>query len=65
MIKIINEVDGKKYELVPEPDDMTPCEVCAFNFDEHNDKVCQLKDDCFNGFCVCSELRGIWKEIKE
>lgn len=63
MIKITNEIDGKLYELAPEKDWRIPCKGCAFT--THNgDGLCLLKDDCFNGCCVCSELRGIWKEVQ-
>lgn len=62
MIKITNEIDGVLYELVPEKE-MNPCEGCAF--DVNSDIVCSLKDDCFNGCCVCSVLRGIWKEVNK
>jgi hypothetical protein len=62
MIKITNEINGKLYELVPE-NEMNPCEGCAF--DKNSDIVCSLKDDCFNGCCVCGELHGIWKEVKD
>ena len=65
MIKITNEIDGKLYELVPEKEGMNRCEGCAFDFDPDIDKVCPLKDDFFNGCCVCTELRGIWKEVKD
>lgn len=62
MIKITNEIEGKKYELVPEKE-MKPCEGCAFTT-RNGDGLCLLKDDCFNGYCVCGELRGIWKEVQ-
>jgi hypothetical protein len=63
MIKITNEIDGKPHELVPEKEWNKPCEGCAF--DTHiGNRCCSLKDDCFNGCCVCSKLNGIWKEIK-
>jgi hypothetical protein len=63
MIKITNEVGGKLYQLVPEKEWNKPCEGCAF--DKNSDIVCSLKDDCFNGCCVCSKLRGIWKEVQD
>lgn len=64
MIKITNEVNGKVYELVPEKE-MTPCEGCAF--DKKSDIVCfpALKEGAFNGCCICTELHGIWKEVKD
>lgn len=60
MIKITNEVNGKLYELVPEEKkSRNPCKGCAF--DINDDIPCSLT---LNGCCVCSELRGIWKEVK-
>lgn len=59
MITISHEIDGKKYELVPEI-----C-FCA---------GCDLKNICqerypeivgFNGCSICAQLRGIWKEVQK
>ena len=63
-IKITNKFNGKVYELVPE-NKLKPCEGCAFDMDNGN-VACSLKqkDNSFNGLCVCTGLRGIWKEVK-
>lgn len=61
MIKITNEIDGKKYELMPETD---ICEGCDLR------KKCdeirpQVAHSVFNRCCVCAKLYGIWKEVKD
>ena len=61
MITISHEIDGKKYELVPEIK-LNPCEGC--DFDKNSDIICSIQNDCFNGCCVCAALHGIWKEVK-
>lgn len=59
MIKIINEINGKKYELAL---DVADCEKCAFaglGISEC-DEV-----DRFYGEQLCVKYNGIWKEVKD
>jgi hypothetical protein len=59
MIKITNEINGKKYELVP---GFGCCGRCAFN----SSFGCTL-EECskdFNYRQVCRILLGIWKEVR-
>ena len=61
MIKITNEVDGVKYELVPS---CGCCGGCAFN----SSFGCTLEeDDCkyFNYRQVCKILLSIWKKVSD
>lgn len=64
MIRITNEINGKKYELVPETE---ICKGCCFDTDYRNTHSidCAIEEDGFNGTCVCHTLRGIWKEVKD
>jgi hypothetical protein len=60
MIKITNEIDGKKYELVPS---CGCCGGCVFN----SCFGCTL-DEChkdFNYRQVCKILLSIWKEVRD
>lgn len=63
MVKIINEIDGKKYELIPE---INVCEGCAFCDEEI---CCALAnreyDRCFHRINICGRFKGIWKEVKD
>lgn len=60
MIRIINEVDGKSYELVhKEPNN---CTGCAFN-GEH-DCTIPIEDRYHHGNLACLRYQGIWKEVK-
>lgn len=67
MIKITNEVDGKKYELAPA---IKSCMGCAFDI-EHKGYLndCGLtkypKHNLYHGKNVCSRMNGIWKEVKD
>lgn len=59
MIRITNEIDGKKYELVPR---YGSCEGCVFK----SRFGCTL-EECrrdFNYRQVCKVLLSIWKEVK-
>ena len=60
MIRITNEIGGKKYELVNE---ICICECCDLK------KIChdglKREHSAFNGCCVCAKLHGIWKEVKD
>lgn len=60
MIKITNEISGKKYELVPRTQH---CKGCAF----HQGGECKLKDRYFyfNYLSICTTLSGIWKEMRD
>jgi hypothetical protein len=61
MIRITNELDGKKYELVPEIYICGGCDIknkCDANHPEREDNI-------FNGFLVCEKLNGIWKEVRD
>jgi hypothetical protein len=60
MVKITNEIDGKKYELVPR-DSCDNCDLHGIKTD-----ICQIHptDNAFNGRLVCSVLHGMWKEVK-
>lgn len=55
MIKITNEIDGKKYELVKGEGG---CEQCDFQ------KFC-TSNPCWNGISLCFRLDSIWKEVKD
>ena len=66
MIKIINEVEGKKYELMPEENArQNACVGCAFCVKE---RKCSLSQPYRiwhkNIIGVCGALHGIWKEVK-
>lgn len=61
MIRITNEINGKKYELVPEKEN---CEGCCFDTNINN-LDCLIEEDGFNGRCVCNTLNGIWKEVRD
>lgn len=65
MVRVTTEVDGKKYELVPEIDNCN-CAGCAFY--QLPMIRCLLERryryKCFKGIKVCEKLHGIWKEIK-
>lgn len=61
MIKIINEINGKRYELE------RYCGVSMFD----SCKYCDLREECpdndvteWDGYSVCDVLNGYWKEIK-
>lgn len=61
MIKITNEIDGKKYELVPET---YICEGCDLK------KKCsevgpKMVHSVFNKRAICGKLHGIWKEVND
>lgn len=61
MIKITNEVDGKKYELVPATTD-GHCNECAMKG--------RSIDECRTfsllwGYGICVKLNGIWKEVRD
>lgn len=63
MLRVTTEVDGKKYELVP---DKYICSGCDLNIN----KACIVVGEkrslgFFNGQSVCGKLGGIWKEIKD
>lgn len=62
MIKITNEFDGKKYELVI---GVTNCKSCAFcnSFEDYYE--CTEDQAEFNGILLCDKLNGIWKEVKD
>ena len=65
MIKIINEVDGKMYELAPA---VNQCMGCAFELEQKNYLGdCKLINEhaLYQGKIVCNRMRGIWKEVKE
>lgn len=58
MVKITNEVNGKKYDLAPETDGCKGCDLRK-KCDEISP---QAVHSVFNGCCVCAKLHGIWKE---
>ena len=67
-MKIINEIDGEKFELVPRIGGVRePCLGCA-----HYDSWTGKRKTCgltpywvsFNDEMVCKNLYGIWKEVK-
>jgi hypothetical protein len=60
MIRIINEIDNKKYELIP--NNSEDCSECAFaNLDAYEcDDV-----DMFCGERLCLKYKGVWKEVKD
>lgn len=61
MIKITNEIDGKKYELVKE---ILLCNKCSFH---NKDGDCLLSQEQrrFGSANVCGKLHGIWKEVHD
>ena len=69
MIKITNEIDGKKYELVPRIGGVRePCRGCAhYNGWTGQRKTCGFTPYWveFNDEMVCKKLRGIWKEVRD
>ncbi len=66
MIRIANEVDGKKYELVPAKNFQNKCDGCAFCVME---RKCLLPWSCDRWYKsinrVCGAMHGIWKEVKD
>jgi hypothetical protein len=60
MIKITNEIDGKKYELV---NGYGSCAGCAFN--SQFGCCVDMKQRVFNHRLVCKELYGKWKEVRD
>jgi hypothetical protein len=65
MIKITNEINGKKYELVPRGDERD-CSGCSFEITtgKYNCSL-PLKESLFNDIFVCAHLEGIWKEVRD
>ena len=63
MIRITNEIGGKKYELVPE---VCICEGCAF-VDQNGYCILDSRSDDLKYYnvSVCGKLHGIWKDVKE
>lgn len=61
MIRITNEVDGKKYELV-EAEIGGSCEGCVMN--GKSVKECRTFS-LFHGYGICARLNGIWKEVRD
>lgn len=68
MIRITNEIDGKKYELVPAT---KSCMGCAFE-KKQKDYLdnCKLtkkhsKHTLYQGNVVCIRMNGIWKEVRD
>jgi hypothetical protein len=55
MIKITNEINGKKYELVKSE---CGCEQCDFQ------KFC-TSTPCWNEISLCFRLDSIWKEVRD
>ena len=60
IIRITNEIDGKKYELVKETH---LCDGCAF-LEEGNLSGCENYFE-FNSRAICAKLHGIWKEVRD
>ena len=59
MIKITNEINGKKYELERYHGDY-PCESCDLR------KACgEDADTQWGGRGVCDALPGVWKEVRD
>lgn len=60
MVKIINDVDGKKYELVLSHKGCIECDL---------ERMCYGVDKKLNVIWEesrpCSRLSGVWKEIKD
>jgi hypothetical protein len=67
MIKIINEIDGKKYELVPEENTrQNSCGGCAFYPTQRKCALSQSHRNWDkNNISVCEALHGIWKEVRD
>ena len=61
MIKITNEFNGKKYELVEE---QYLCSGCSF-LDKSVGCILPNDQRLFRGVNVCGRLGGIWKEVKD
>ena len=59
MVKITNEIDGKKYELVPE---ICICKGCDLEY-KCNENHPDMVNNIFNRCSVCGKLHGIWKEV--
>lgn len=59
MIKITNEIDDRKYELLT---DRSDCDKCAFYNGGCN---CTNEQSNFNDYVLCIILNGIWKEVKD
>jgi hypothetical protein len=60
MIKITNEIDGKKYEFVTESNNS---KHCAFNKSGGCD--CTDEQSTFDDIVLCCRLDGIWKEVRD
>lgn len=59
MIRITNEINGKKYELERYYGDL-PCESCDLQ------ETCGEKaNNQWEGIGVCDALPGIWKEVRD
>lgn len=61
MIKITNEVGGKKYELVKESLYCVGCDL----LDKNNNCMILPEQRRYNGINVCGKLKGIWKEVRD
>lgn len=61
MIKITNEIGGKKYELVGES---YLCSGCSF-LDKRTGCILPNNQRRFGGIGVCGKLGGVWKEVKD
>lgn len=61
MTKITTEIDGKKYELMPEH---IGCVGCAL-FTERKIFLGCSDYPKFNSRAICAKLHGVWKEIKD
>jgi hypothetical protein len=61
MIKITNEVNGKKYELERYWHyGYFPCESCDLR------ETCgEMANNQWEGFRVCDVLPGVWKEVRD
>ena len=60
MIKITNEIDGKKYELVKAASDIH-CDGCVM---KGKSAVECMSLTLLWGYGICAKLNGIWKEVK-
>jgi hypothetical protein len=61
VIKITNEVDGKKYELV-KAEVGGSCDGCVMKGKPHD--KCRAFSLLW-GYGICVRLNGIWKEVRD
>ncbi len=60
MIKITNEVDGKKYELVPSHQGCIGCDLERMCYG-----IATKRNVIWDETKPCSRLFGVWREVRD